>query len=728
MSSITMPNIGMLPMEDIAQSLTENHNIAKKTLQSDNTMKLIADNTEKVGDLDKSQVAKCVEKNLVVGQDFTNQQTVANALNLNGHSSAYYAKAEDLLGLTESSNQISINYIKEINNLRMELASMQNQLIKRGCLYDNEYSNSFIDSFNKDNIKYNEDSYVVKDNSILNKSFLIDPTQSANESMDFENKFICPKEKMIMVKRDPETNAVLLSSTVTVSSIKAVENGQLEITVYENIDAFKTQSGELNFSGAVSAAIAPVYLYKSFGEYNNGSFSFSSKEKGTTMGKEKYINLNDDTNIMPIQINKEKYGFATQFKVPAISKGYISNLTIFAKSIMTPGDLICYIVKASDMPTIYNIATEYSKIVGKSKSISYESFMDAKKQLTFDFIKDDGTYPYLNDERYCIIIMCEDASNGQGKWELDFGFTNTEDIHKNMSTHVYYVDPNNIKPAIAMDLESADNIITTTSGSKESIKKYDLLFELCLREEIVHDESGYKEGMYTSIINIPNGIKNSKISLALRTSREGYFCFRKGQNDKAYITSDEKIIPIIDDSLNFKYNPILNSSSTGIGIKYGEHFIAGGNIFINKNQAINNELMIYGPSDTNKTSHYIGKSEDIYRAAYDIYITPMKKTWNNGADNQYKFLYEPLCEPIKMELTGMLKDGFEKPIKTSTDRLLYECVMPKDAISNDIEASDTFEIQIKWNSNHPDNFLKTYPDLIGRLYELSIGFTPIVER
>lgn len=661
MANTIMPSTGLLPMDDIANELAIKYQFSSK---GDSAV-----DTQQVAGTDSNLIA-IAATDPSTGILITDRETIKNALQLGGKAAEEYLTKEGAAKLEDFTNKISSIFTDEITSLRDEVYQIRGELAKQGLINEYNLYEGFQDFFRLNNPKYLVEPVCgIKIDAMgpgVNKIYPEAPTE-----FNIGDFFVIHKDSDVL------------------------NNFKESKTLVEVIDKNEIL-GEITFSPALTdLAKDNVKLYKSLGQYNKGSYSFSKIEKNAVIEKEKYTMLNDDTNTIPLVIDTSKTGYGITFKVPDTVAGALTKLSVKAKASGTPGSLVCYVMKESASLTFRNIseASANGDIIAASRPVTAGK-ASTWSMIDFDFQSPStGEYPILDGQRYCFVIEAINANKMGDHWELMFSYFKDSssmagDLQKNNTTYRYkeieVSDPDMSKTAL------------TLSGD---IGNYDMFFILTTKEIASEYETAYKEGLYSAKVNLPAPINVSRARLMLRINREGNYVTTSSPG--AY--NDGNIFSIGLDPNVGSYN-----LTYGTGIDKNDLIAIDTNIRRLNN--VNNSQLVL------EKGAYIGNQDIVYRIGYKVLLRASLVEWDQTS-NSFVTKNE---QHLELPLSAIIPDGNKVALNIS-DRLLFEGDFAND--SNDIpKYANNFEIQIKWDSNFPLEAMSINKDLIGKIHDLSLSF------
>lgn len=656
------PSIGMLPIEDMDKVMVKQgflKGLAPKDIENVTAIKdPIAGTITNPGIADPSLIAICAGvKNPNKTLD---RETVRNALNLNGRPADEYLAQEDKETINSTIDEVSKTYSEEIQLLRDELYHLKAELVKTGHMEDTFVADGYIDGFKKGNIKYDTAQTDI---------------ESVNGLTVRQVENILDKNDWLVVRKDRsdvQSNAIAKVTKETGNDL------QLDI-------------------GTANLSEEKTILFKSLGEYNRGTYSFSKVSYGTPGTKENYTMLNDDSNISKYKIDSNYTGYATVIKIPKRCAGFLTKFIVNGKSFGNPGSLTCHVVKGS-----YEYINEIAKTNGLSQATSDGNLIatsapvsvnDVKDdEIVFDFTRldfdyEDSTstlYPEIDGTEYCFIIEADNV-NLYDYWQIEFGHKKNAplDLQTNNKTFKFY----------------NKDLIATSEDSFVEMNDIDMLYMVTTRTKEQEDEVPYSVGLYTTLnpIKLSNPIKASRARLTLEVNKEGNF-----------VTVDQGLVRAELDTIEFRKTDGSYAEQAVIG--GGDDLIIGSNIAKVKTST---------PSTvTIDKNMFITPMTPIYRCGYKAQI----KTYlveNDEDGTPTIVLGSEKLYPL--ELVAVIPSG--RGVQASvSDRLIFEINLSKDEMTYFNEA----ELQIKWSSFLSSNIIHSQADkgndYVGRIHSLSLAF------
>ena len=732
--NLTRPSLSFLPMEDIAAELKSNKANRKFMTREDK-----ATDVEQVAGINADRIAISAE-----GKD---RETVKNALNLNGVPASEYVTREDGEKFLEVSTDLSTIVSNEVRNLRDELYQLYSELSKKGFIDNTIKYEGFVESFKRGNVLY-EDYICGISNAMIGRAKEV-------YISDIKQKHFFEAGKTFVIRRSDIDEETVVTSL-------GINN-----------------AGKVTFEPAVNYldSIDQVGLFKSHGEYNNNTFSFSKVKKAVSEQKERYYTQSDDTDTKYLTIKKSNTGFAATFKVPRNIKselgiaGALSEFAIRAQAVNGPGALRCHVVDfdaviqdgelrpkfdniqdaikkgyclaSSGMvfPSKDNTAMEndvyfdfYGGVHSSYKNGTKNSNSEVDGEVDFFAEEDDvedktntdlfqtaDNFPILKDAKYCFIIECLGATE-ESYWRVRFSYFNNnsyvDDLHRRNASYIYKaVDETGLT-------ENAKSIQVV-----DDIAKYDLIYTLVVKDIIDEEEIGKSEGVYTARIVLPRPIDVTRARLTMRINREGMY------NVKEH--NSEYTIFVLEQDTPTSHTP------SDTRFKIGDEIIIG-NTIAKVKRVSTTEIEVENPAYLDeriikyytrtvydqKVDGYVKKtSVPVYRMGYTPQIKAKLVDWNDYNDIVGTYECEDVTEnPIDLELMAVIPDQYKSNERVS-DRLLFEAAFGKNERSLNKLANE-FELQINWKSPFSareinevkDTADRKFKELIGRIHDLSLAF------
>lgn len=529
MSSITSPNVAMLPMQDIAEALNVQYNIA--------TRDDLAPDTEKVADVDAELIA-------TIAPNQTDRNVVEYALKLKDSQGESYTADEFM---KSSEGEAAVNFVgnassvysKDLNMVRDELYQMKAELIKKGFLNNVKSYYGFNDMFMLNDIKYTNGALCV----VQSISSSTNATSTYNQIVVDDIRNLYPNDYIAIKTNDQNTVAKILS----------INDITKTITLVSPIPFI-----------AVSNISTDIIICKTLGQYNNGTFAFSKIVESAIGDTEKYTMFNDDKNPVYNSITTGGAGYTAAFNIPSTiistgDMGALSKFIIRAKSLGYPGNLMCYVIEQGYMSQLrgYQAALQANQVIALAYNTIDPREAVSEADLEFNFYNPSSGYPSLTGgQDYCFVIEALGSLNAENKWDIKFV---TGDVQKNNLSYSF-------------NSTAAHTIID------------DMYFVLVTKPIVINQETPYDCGLYTTRIKLADTLKATSAQLTLRVNREGKYAISSGNGTDAFGMDDSNITLGIQNS-----NPVIPATSNGIR---GDEFVVIGNTIRTAKSVQNQNIVI----------------------------------------------------------------------------------------------------------------------------------------
>lgn len=624
----------------------------------------IAKDTSKVAGTDSDLIAIAATNE--TGDLVGGRETVRNSLQLGGTPASEYMTRTDGARIEEFGNSVSDVFANEFAALRDEVYQMRGELTRQGLLTEYGPYAGFQDFFRVGDKKYQVDSLGgIAQNS----------TASVNVNTLYPER--------------PE--AFKVGDWFIIHKIAQNSNFLVRVTKNENQEVTFERPG--NAAGIPSSGIevGNVELFKYLGEYNKGSFSFSKVVENALTNKERYTMMNDDSRPKMELIEASNSGYAASFNVPEQIGGALKSFSVMARSVGSPGGLTCYMLEDRD-ENLVSIKSLELEDVGPTKRVKAKSnLIPASKaalpsptMIEFDFQNAiDGSYPMIAGKtRYLFVVVAQQSNSGGDRWELQFSKSAYDNSNVDVQTNnkVYgYKGTEGFTAAL------------TSIG--------DLIFTLATIEVKKDDESPYEEGLYTSepiSSNSEAGV--SRARLTMRINREGNFV----AEESGAIGNGGTISVLHDPQTGNGAVP------SDLGIRGGDKVLVGTNVRTVTTDSRSMQITL-------DKGLYVDQEAAVHRMGYRAFLRAYKKVWN---PTTFTFV-ESNHQLLEMPLVAVMPDRFH--VKPSySNRLVFECEFRDEAtqLTKDV---NTFELQIVWSSHISRDAMVTNPDLIGRIYDLTLS-------
>ena len=731
--NLTRPSLSFLPMEDIAAELKSNKANRKFMTREDKATDVI-------------NVAGIVSERIAISAQGQDRETVKNALNLNGKPASEYVSREDGEKFLQVSSDLSEIVSSEIRNLRDELYQLYSELSKKGFIDNTIKYEGFVESFKRGNVLFED--YICGIASAAagrTKDIYI---------ADIEKKQYFEKGKKFVIK---------ISDT-----------GEEQVVTSTGVNA----AGKVTFEPAANNlnSISRVGLFKTNGEYNNNTFSFSNVKKAVSEQLERYYTQSDDTDTKYLTIKRPNTGYAVTFKVPRNIKselgiaGALSQFAVRAQAVNAPGGLRCHVVDYDAIvqdgqlnPKFDNIQDAISKGYCLATSQVVYSTRDntaMENDVYFDFyggvhseyanstksngsqaegeidfldlsedVKTDSTeafetadnFPILKDAKYCFIIECLGATD-DSYWRLRFSYYNNnnyvDDLHKRNASYVY-------KSLSSDTINNSNKSIQVI----DDIAKYDLMYTLVVKDIIDEEEVGKAEGVYTARIVLPKPIDVARARLTMRVNREGMYNIKEHNSEYTIfvLESDTPTSHAASDT-RFSIGEKIIIGNTIATVKR----VSTTEIEVEKPAYLDERIVRYYTKTVydQETGSYVKKTTvPVYRMSYTPYIKAKLVDWDNFNEITGVYEHKDISEePMELDLMAIMPDQYKSNNRVS-DRLLFELDFGQDENNKQVLANE-FELQLYWASPFSEREInaikdtndRNFKELIGRIHDLSLTF------
>ena len=626
--------------------------------------------------------------------------TVRNAMQLGGRDAADYMLAANGSAVNDRLTNINDNVSESLQNLRDELYQLKAELAKSGQVQDVKPYNGFIDTFNYDNPKYNDETFAVAEDS-TNRTQMKVVRDKFDEIMDGDLVMISDKEHADM------------DTVVSVSKPELSDHTTLDLSAGMNFDISKEYTS----------------FRKTYGSLINGTFTFGKLAARYPGTKEMVTGNTDDSRMiaMPFgESNAEQHtGFASTFRIPStFLNNYLTEIQVMAKQYGTPGAMICYVIRERDLAKWKNPAQAQADglIVAKSMPLAAEHSVITKPAdlVTFHFYDEKtGTFPYIKNEdtmdekvRYLMIITVETThinykDDAHKKIDLDA----TDNSGRPTSTYELFFTQGQSQ----IDLET-NNVAYSykekkmeEGGSAFTRLEYgDLFYCVTMREAKESAYVPYRQGLYSAKFHTPDKLTAGKARLTMRIAREGMFRV-DGATTGLLNDPDVRKKQVQIQAAGIPYRMEDQTLNADIG-----GFIGCQNVIIG--QGIH-RLVNSTPSDllTLTDGQFDVKQGDpVYPMNYTAALTVGYRHWDPEScstvvENRRR---------IPMKFVRVIADDV-KANDTISDRLVFECDfddVTKEGVLEAHEYND-FELQVGWNAtstNATERFA-------GRIYSLNVS-------
>lgn len=715
--TMVKPGHTSLNMSDISEDLVvEYHHVTKlEPRYRENTsmnepvalnyrnMIIKADDVDLVAGVKADKTAVAIDSN--------HRDTVNNALHLNGYDSDHFMSSSDGKDLTDRTNKTIINYGKDITDLRNEVYEIKHALEKQGLITNTYQRMGYNDVFRNGYKPYEYEPIGEIIADCPNYRTLILPNDSV-ETLD-ENDYI----------------AIYFVNTknVNVRQIKEIKADRETIILDESMDTSE------------NILLGNVIVYKTMGVSQDGNFYFAKQAETIPSDIIMYTGFDDDTAADSLLIiQRDGLGYANTFRIPEKKLGFLHDFSVIAEVKGTP-TLMCVVIDAADIKYFKNPEQALKlyesgeldsegepkmHFFAKSNPVSLTTA--AQRKVTFDFFDSSkDSYPLVSRKdnpvdntvvRYCAMIFAQDADQDNAVklyavYNRNHDDENVVDIQtRNMlckykeqrdsATHstVYtQTEINNYSTTSVAGIQSREEL--DVQAYDDNLDKYDMYYEVSLREPIENNMVPYKRGLYSARIKsaYPEGI--SRARLMLRFSREGgcwnaevaenTMCGPSTTNGsvKCVCKSDpsrtktsylgvyndirkpiEKRDPNILSDLTMKPDMIIGNNITS-GNSNGEVVTVDDNIMVI-------------PDDM------------VYRNAYIVSVKGKRYEYSETTQT-----YE-VVDSKKIYLTpvAVIRDGVKKKGDTYSDRVIFEGDFTN--IDGDAVFYNDLELQIYWEESN----------------------------
>lgn len=733
--TMVKPGHTSLNMSDISEDLVvEYHHVTKlEPRYRENTsmnepvalnyrnMIIKADDVDLVAGVKADKTAVAIDSN--------HRDTVNNALHLNGYDSDHFMSSSDGKDLTDRTNKTIINYGKDITDLRNEVYEIKHALEKQGLITNTYQRMGYNDIFRNGYKPYEYEPIGEIIADCPNYKTLILPNDSV-ETLD-ENDFI----------------AIYFVNTknVNVRQIKEIKADRETIVLDESMDTSE------------NILLGNVIVYKSIGVSQDGNFYFAKQAETIPSDIIMYTGFDDDTAADSLLIiQRDGLGYANTFRIPEKKLGFLHDFSVIAEVKGTP-TLMCVVIDAADIKYFKNPEQALKlyesgeldsegepkmHFFAKSNPVSLTTA--AQRKVTFDFFDSSkDSYPLVSRKdnpvdntvvRYCAMIFAQDADQDNAVklyavYNRNHDDENVVDIQtRNMlckykeqrdsATHstVYtQTEINNYSTTSVAGIQSREEL--DVQAYDDNLDKYDMYYEVSLREPIENQMVPYKRGLYSARIKsaYPEGI--SRARLMLRFSREGgcwnaevaenTMCGPSTTNGsvKCVCKSDpsrtktsylgvyndirkpiEKRDPNILSDLTMKPDMIIGNNITS-GNSNGEVV------------TVDNNIMVI-PDDM------------VYRNAYVVSVKGKRYEYSEITQT-----YE-VVDSKKIYLTpvAVIRDGVKKKGDTYSDRVIFEGDFTN--IDGDAVFYNDLELQIYWEESNFSEIKAVMQTQMGIIHDL----------
>lgn len=665
-------------------------------------------NNDKIVSKDTKSVAGVDSNNIAISADGYDRNTVENALNLGGIDYNEFLQKDEVGSLFKFAKEVSITHMNEIRNLKDELYQTKSDLVRLGHLRDDSLHHGVVDTFNELTVKYNQKSYDIL-NTIIDNTHKIIIDESLIEDFVIGEKIAIITE----TKEENEDNLGDSELNKEESTDVAADINSIVYTIKEiGEDHLITEEPLISIDNDNSK------IYKTSGEYKNGSFVYAKPTQNVTTGKERKTTFLDDINIRKRSLFRRGDGFAVRFKIDKILNGALKDFSIKAEKIGNPGGLECFIIHEKDMDKFNNIE-EVIKEDKKNKIIiarSSNHVEDGKGLLKFSFRDASGRYPLINvnnRDRHCAIIVSNsqnESDDKSGRWEISFSASNPEGTDLYLHNNTY-----RFKNRVAHDLSPLSKGIFVDPD----LENLELNYILTSIETADEGYEPFTEGIYTINYRLPLNNNSTNLRIAM-----------KGNKDSDFIVKSEIIIEnkstetIIIEPRKTGFFTGSKLTNQDFKVDIGDTVIIGETPFIVKEGVKGNGQIKVKPLNNNQDYVKINNGDPIFRCDYEVFVKGynMVKTTDNNGD-----IIEKEEDVIikQVPLTGSINELFYNS-DSSTNKMIFETDFILEDQEEPMELTN-FEIVILWRSKYSKNEIKNaigegFFGLIGRIDDLAISF------
>lgn len=715
--TMVKPGHTSLNMSDISEDLkVEYHHVIKLDPQyredasidkpvdlNHRDMIVKADDVDLVNGVNANKIAVAIDEN--------HRDTVNNALKLNGFDADHYMSADVGGSLANKTNKAISNFGKDITDLRNELYEIKHALEKQGLITNTYQRMGYNDVFRNGYKPYEHEPIgeIIAD---------------------------CPDYSTVILSTDSadklDTNDYIAiyfvnSKNVNVRQIKEIQPDGETIILDESMDTSEDIS------------LGNVIVYKSMGVSQDGNFYFAKQAETVPSDIVMYTGFDDDTAADSLLlIQKDGLGYANTFRIPEKKLGFLHDFSVMAEVKGTP-TLTCVIIDAADIKYFKNPEQALKlyesgeldsegepkmHFFAKSNPVSLTTA--AQRKVTFDFFNSaKDSYPIVSRKdnpadntivRYCAMIFAQDADKDNAV-KLYAVYNRNQDnaaVADIQTRNILYKYGEQIDTASHSALYSQTEInkYSTTSavGIKareqldvqaydDNLDKYDMYYEVSLREPIENQMIPYKRGLYSARIKsaYPEGI--SRARLMLRFNREGG-CWNAVATENTMCgpsttNGSIKCICKSDPSRTTTsylgvYNDIRKpiekrDPNTLSDLTMKPNMIIGNNITSGNN---NGEIV------TIDDNIMVTPDDMVYRNAYVVSVKGKKYEYSDITKT-----YEVVdSKKIYLEPVAVIRDGVKKKGDTYSDRIIFEGDFTN--VDGDAVFYNDLELQIYWEESN----------------------------
>lgn len=627
----------MLPMKEISQYMDLVYGFGKKTDSSNDTKNVSGTSSELIA------IAATNEKGALV----VDRETVKNSLQLGGIDASKYVTTDGAEALLSDTYKVSTNTGNEIKNLRDELYQIKSELVKAGMLKNTECYNGFFDPFKAGKIKYISNIITLTSTEL---------SGSQINSISVED-----------------------SSDLAVGEYIVINTSEPQIAKILDIVGQKIVL-ETSIVGPISSG---VEIYKTYGEYHNGSFVFGENQQSYISSTEKYIILNDDAQ--PLVLTK-KYtpnsGYAAQINIPSTAKGAIRKIGVQAKVTGFPGALKCYVIDVdSTMTDISTLTTidelrEDGKIIGESDLLHPSQATTSYNELYFNF---SNTINLVKSNYMFLFVQIDADANNY--WELK-----------------------GLRGQTSLDLQTNSKLYSFADGVGLRLEDGDLYLIVVTSDILLNYFKHNKQGLYSCNVKLSSLTKATRVRVELKVNREGRF--KIVDNPNTLVPSTQR--PVNTFNEDNKSYPI-SLFNTGEQIVVGNFVSKVGNNRVN-NTSFNLASEVYAPAGA-----------PVYRVGYKV----QAKAYNTVFDPSN--LSAPMTAKdvliTELKLISVLPGKEAGKEEYSSDRLIFEGELKIDPENNYIlKDFNELDVQVFWENKSATSIdLNNSPELAGKIFDIVVS-------
>lgn len=601
------PSVSMLPIGDIIEELK-----SVFLELNDNAV-----NVNAVGDLTPSQIAKCTTASYPSVPEIAIQDTVKNALYLNGVPASNYVTIDEKDDA--AIEKMKTIYQEELLEVKSELYDMIKALTKSGVYKESSFFSCFQDYFEKENVKYLSTPEGAAQEFDTHSSMRTDAQIT---------KIIPSINNMISVGQVFTTRIVTGSGLTKQYSEKAfIATAVEQLQGLDNISFAEIESGQAASIAALATGESlKIGLVRGF--YKDKRFVFATLNKSLNESSIKNTALLDYYSSSFLDITSNNTGYATDFSIKEEfvnfnEQGALNSLTVACKRTGAPGDLTCYVIDKRNIDSITSVEalkTTYADIVvAKSNAISYKEIEPNLTQfITFNFTNATNTQVIIEPGKEYIFLMIANTASDQNKWSFKIGKGKDGDLHTNRTLYAF----NNKFLTVSEEKGDILCYITGSDVEKDTI-------------------TSVQNGLYTSKEFILNKDDIKKIRVTLVSNKE---------ND--IITTNTKAVSVTPST-----SITVDSTLSTTGLK------AGDTVIINNKDIVTIKEVTTGSATYIKlnSNYYLEANSHIYKSNIKPFVKFKCKTTSG-----YNYFVVP------MTLTSVKKNTTQN----ETDVLVFDCSVP----------------------------------------------------